>query len=77
MPELTALTAQVERTKGIHASAVTLLHSLGEKVRAVAGDKARTLALADELGASADTVATAIEANSPAPTPTPEPTPEV
>lgn len=74
------LTREVSETKGVIASAKTLLSNLATRLRSNAGDPAAIQALADELDAEQTTLAQAITDNTvpePAPGPTPDPGGEV
>lgn len=83
MLDLTALTAEVADNGDVIASASTLLSSLSQQIRDMAGDPAAIAALADQLDANSAALADAVAANTPAasgttpddgePAPTPEP----
>ena len=57
---VTRLTEEVAEAKTVNASARTLIAGLAERVRAVAGDEAATLALATELDAENAAMAQAV-----------------
>lgn len=65
--ELDALTAEVEETKTIEQSAITLIQGLAEQIAAAKDDPAAILALSESLKAQSDALAAAISANTPAP----------
>lgn len=64
--DLTTLQAQVEQTLTVEQSAVTLINGLAAQIAAAADDPAKVSALAAQLKSSADTLAAAITANTPA-----------
>ena len=66
--DLTALTAQITANTDAEASAVTLLNQLSALISAAANDPVAVAALATQLKTSADTLAAAIVANTPAAT---------
>jgi low affinity Fe/Cu permease len=70
--DLTALQAEVEKTVGIEESAVVLIQTIADELKAAAGDPAAVQALADKLAAAAGPLSDAVAANQP-PAP-PEPT---
>jgi hypothetical protein len=61
-----ALANQVKANTDAEASAITLLNHLSDLIRAAAADPAKVSALADSLKSSADSLAAAIVANTPA-----------
>ena len=63
---LDALIVQIERTTAVEASAVALIQDLAARLSAIATDPVAVQALADQLKASADALAAAIAANTPA-----------
>ena len=70
MAVLDAISAEVEMTVGIEASAVTLLQGLSQQIKdlvAAGADPVKLTALADELHASSTALAEAITENTPAP----------
>ncbi len=69
--DLTTLTAQVKANTDAEASAVLLLTQLSDLLKSVATDPAKVQARADQLKGSADALAAAITANTPAAPPTP------
>jgi hypothetical protein len=75
MSALDDLAAQVKLNTSLEASAVQLIQGLANQIAQVAGDPARTAALAQELKTSADALAAAIKANTPASAPPPAPAP--
>lgn len=64
--ELDALTAQVAANTAVEQSAVTLIQGLAAQIAANTGDPAKLTALASQLKTSADSLAAAITANTPA-----------
>lgn len=64
--ELDALATQAKTNEDAEASAVTLLNNLSGLITAAAGDKAKSLQLAADLKTSADSLAAAVVANTPA-----------
>ncbi len=60
--EMDALKAQVVATDGVIASAITFINGVAAQIADAAGDKAASLALADDLRAQADALAAAIPA---------------
>lgn len=84
MADFSSLVAEVERTKGIHASAVAALQGVATRIEEAvneaiaANDQADLSAIQNavgELRATTDSLAAAIPAE-PAPEPVPEPAPE-
>lgn len=71
MADLTALTAQVQANTDAEASAITLLNGLSAQLAAVATDPVKVAELATSLKASADALAAAVVANTPAAPPAP------
>jgi hypothetical protein len=63
---LAALSQQVTETTSVEASAVTLIQGLSAQLTEVANDPAAVTALAAKLKTSADALAAAITANTPA-----------
>ena len=63
---LDALIVQIERTTAVEASAVALIQDLAERLSEIATDPLAVQLLADQLKASADALAAAIAANTPA-----------
>lgn len=74
--DITRLTTEVEETKTATQSAITLLNTLAEEIRANAGNAEALNTLADELDANANALAEAVAANTPGSEPDLEPTPE-
>lgn len=74
MADLTALTAQVQANTDAEASAIALLNGLSAQLAAVATDPAKVSDLANSLKSSADALAAAVVANTPA-APAPPPAP--
>jgi hypothetical protein len=68
--ELDALTAQVTKNTDLEESAITLIQGLADQIANAADDPAEVAALSAKLKASAEALAAAITANTPAP-PTP------
>ena len=66
MAHLDALTAQVAANTEVEASAVILINGLAAKLFEFANDPAAITALATQLQASADALAAAVAANTPA-----------
>ena len=66
MIEFDTLTAQVKANTDVEASAVLLIQGIAAKLEAAKTDPAAIQALADELKASADPLAAAVAANTPA-----------
>lgn len=64
--EIANLTAQVKVTTDLEQSATVLINGIADRLTAAAGDPATVIALAGQLKASADTLATAMTANTPA-----------
>jgi ABC-type transporter Mla subunit MlaD len=64
--QLDTLIAQVAQTTAVEAAAVTLIQDLARRLSAIATDPVAVSALADQLKASADALAAAIAANTPA-----------
>jgi len=66
--ELDALTAQVTKNTDVEASAVVLIQGIAQKLAdAIAsGDPAKLTALQGQLSTSADALAAAVAANTPA-----------
>ena len=63
---LDTLIAQVAATTAIESSAITLIRDLASRLSAIATDPVAVQALADQLKISADALAAAIAANTPA-----------
>jgi hypothetical protein len=63
---LDVLANQVKANTDAEASAITLLNQLSDLIRSAAADPAKVQALADSLKSSADSLAAAIVANTPA-----------
>jgi hypothetical protein len=63
--EVDALTASVAKIKTVGDSAIALLKGLAAQMVTVAGDRAATLALANEINTEADTIATAVTESTP------------
>lgn len=72
---LEELKKQVEANTALEASAVALIHGMAAQIAAVKSDPAAVQALADSLKASADGLASAITANTPAAPPAAPPAP--
>ena len=70
-PALDKLTEEVTENTSVTQSAIALITGLAEKVRAVAGDEAATLDLANQLDAQNAGLAAAVAANTPGEQPTP------
>jgi hypothetical protein len=68
MPALDDLTAQVTKNEDVEASAVTLINGIAQRLKdAIASnDPAKLTALQTSLSASADALAAAVVANTPA-----------
>jgi hypothetical protein len=66
MANLDTLTAQVKANTDVESSAVTLLNGLSAQLAAVANDPVAVKSLADSLKTSADSLAAAVVANTPA-----------
>lgn len=66
MLDLTALEAQVQQNTDLEQGSITLLTGLAAQFEAAKGDPAKVQALADKLKASADSLAAALVANTPA-----------
>ena len=66
MADLTALTAQVKANTDTEASAVLLIQGLAAQIAAAGTDPVALKALQDNLKASADALAAAVVANTPA-----------
>ncbi len=66
MADLSGLTAQVKANTDVEASAITLLNGLAAQLAAAATDPAKVQDLANQLKTSADALAAAIVANTPA-----------
>lgn len=71
MAALDAITAEVERTKGVAESAVVLIKALADKIEQAGTDPAKLEALTAELRASSDSLAAAVDANDGEPEPAP------
>lgn len=63
--QMDTLTAAVTKNTGLDESIIALLQGLAAQITDAAGDKAKALALADELNAKSDALAAAITANTP------------
>jgi hypothetical protein len=63
---LDEITAQVERTKTVAGSAVVLINGLAARLLEVKDDPAAIAKLSSDLAASADGLAAAVTANTPA-----------
>lgn len=72
-PALDKLAEEIAEDSSVKSSAAALLTSLAEKVRAVAGDQAATLDLANQLDASNKALSDAVVASIPAERETPTP----
>jgi len=64
--DLSALQTEVEQQQSVVQSAITLIGGLAQQLRDAAGDPAAIQALADQLDASTNALAAAVEANTPA-----------
>jgi predicted nucleic acid-binding Zn-ribbon protein len=64
--DLTRLTTEVTENSSAIDSAVTLIEGLAEQIRQLATDPAALNALADQLDASSNRLAAAVQANTPA-----------
>lgn len=75
--DFSQLEAQVSRDETVNGSAVTLIQQLAAEVEANKNDPAALQAFVDRLRGSQDTLAAAVQANTPATptTPTEPPTP--
>lgn len=77
--DLSSLQSEVAENRSVVDSAIALLSTLADEIRAAAADPAAVQSLADELSAQTDTLAAAVAANTPgaggAEEPAPEPTP--
>lgn len=72
-PELEALTAEVEESKGIMLSAKTLIEGIAQKLEEAGTDKVKLAELKESLNTGSEELAAAILANPlPGETPTPE-----
>lgn len=79
LADLEALSAAVAENTNVDESAITLLNSLADELRAAATDPEAIAALADQLSGESSRLAAAVSANTPASppvTPLPEPEPE-
>jgi outer membrane murein-binding lipoprotein Lpp len=75
-PELQRLQTEVSEMKTVNQSAIALIGGLADQIRALKDDPAALASLADELDASTNALAAAVQANTPTPPePAPEPTP--
>lgn len=72
MADLTAITQEVAENGSAVDSAVALLGSLSDQIRALSTDPAALQALADQLDADGTRLAEAVVANTPAEEPPPE-----
>jgi hypothetical protein len=66
MADLTTLTAQVKANTDVEASAVTLIQGIAAQLAAAKTDPVAIQALSDQLKTSADALAAAVTANTPA-----------
>jgi hypothetical protein len=64
--QLDALTAQVAENTAVEASAVALIQGIAAQLAAAQDDPVAVAALVDQLNASADALAAAVAANTPA-----------
>ena len=64
--EMDTLTAQVTANTSVEQSALTLIQGIAAQVADAAGDRTKSLALANTLKSSADALQAAITANTPA-----------
>lgn len=64
--DLSRLQASVASEKTVIDSAVTLLGSLADQIRAAAGDPGAVTALADQIDSDTQNLAAAVTANTPA-----------
>lgn len=64
--EMDSLAAQVEQTLTVEQSAIVLIQGIAAQLADAAGDKAKSLELAAKLKTSADALAAAVTANTPA-----------
>lgn len=64
--EMDTLEAQVTQTLTVEQSAITLIQGIADKLADAAGDRTKSLALASQLKTSADALAAAVTANTPA-----------
>ena len=68
MASLSELETQVKRNEEVEASAIVLIQGIAAKLEAAKSDPVKIQALADELKTSADSLAEAVVANTPAAT---------
>ena len=66
LTDLAALTAQVKANTEVETSAITLIKGLADQIAAISTDPEAVAALASQLKSSADALAAAITANTPA-----------
>lgn len=66
MADLTVLTAQVKRNTDVTSSAVQLIQGIAAQLKVASGDQTAVDTLATQLQTSADSLAAAIVANTPA-----------
>ena len=64
--EMDSLAAQVEQTLTVEQSAIVLIQGIAAQLQDAAGDKTKSLELAAKLKTSADALAAAVTANTPA-----------
>lgn len=60
------LKAQVQKNTDVEASAVTLIQGIAQQLKDAGNDPAKIQALSDQLKSSADALAAAVTANTPA-----------
>lgn len=70
--ELNALTVQVQNNTDVEGSAITLIQGIAAKLNELSADPAAVKALAAKLKSSADALAAAVVANTPAEEPPPQ-----
>lgn len=66
MAELDDLTVQVKKNEEVEAAAVVLIQGIAAKLEAAKSDPIKIQALSNELKTSADALAAAVVANTPA-----------
>ena len=71
MADLSALTTEVQENADVTASAIVLINGIAAQLAAAASDPAAIAALADQLNTSANELAAAVAANTPAAVPAP------
>ena len=76
MADLSKLTAATERETSVVTSAITLITGLAAEIAAAKNDPAEIDAIANKMNASADALAAAVAANTPAEPAPPETAPQ-